>query len=729
MWATAGRPARARRSRRRAWRCARRSCPTIRPVTGSTTGRTVRGGPGSRRRGGRLALRHPPRRARRRTRRSAPTRAIANSRSGPATRPCSSSRAIRRRDLLAEPGATSRRSRTTGRSRNIEAVARAWFRERATESAGPARGVVRCAVGDELAEQVAFALGIVCGTDPDRPFPATAKPALRDRVFFSPKPLGPKAKVAFVFPGSGNQFDGMGRDLSAQWPEVLRRQQAENELLRSQFAPDLFWDGAAEDASPRDLMFGQVAVGSLVSDIVVSLGVRARRDDRPEPRRVGRAVRRAGVARPRRDVPPDAALDAVQLGPRSALRRRPDALEPVRGASRSTGSAAIIAAPPDDVRAALQPGLRAYLLIVNTPTECVIGGERADVAKLAAAIGKPVTCSAGVTLAHCEAGRPVEEPYRELHTLPATPPPGVDDLQRGVGQELHADRPQLRRLDHGRAAATPIDVPAVIEAAYRDGVRVFIEVGPGALVRAGDRRDPRRPTAPAPARPTPRSRTRCRRCCGWSRTSRPSACRSISRRCTAARPTASATASRSTATPNEMVDPGRPEAGSRDGYPVAPPSGRAGIADAGGDRFRLSAALCTRVTAGDRRHRERPGRSRCSRRRRSCGISEQFTRICRELVSVPDAIARRDGSDRGHSDASTDESGPSSSELDGSPHGCRPARSHLRAVLRVRRRAQSATCSGRCSPRSTPSRRASGCPTARCSSSIASRSSRASRSR
>src|SRR5439155_162022 len=103
--------------------------------------------------------------------------------------------------------------------------------------------------------------------------PADRRPAIRDRVFFSPKPLGPGAKVALVFPGSGNQFDAMGRDLATQWPEVLRRQHAESELLRSQFAPDLFWDGKADDAPHRDLMFGQVTVGSLVADVVGSLGV------------------------------------------------------------------------------------------------------------------------------------------------------------------------------------------------------------------------------------------------------------------------------------------------------------------------------------------------------------------------------------------------------------------------------------------------------------------------
>src|SRR5262249_17685292 len=76
------------------------------------------------------------------------------------------------------------------------------------------------------------------------------------------------------FPGSGNQFDGMGRDLSAQWPKVLRTQQKESERLRDQFAPWFFWDNRTSEATACDLMFGQVTVGSLVSDIALSLGAR-----------------------------------------------------------------------------------------------------------------------------------------------------------------------------------------------------------------------------------------------------------------------------------------------------------------------------------------------------------------------------------------------------------------------------------------------------------------------
>ena len=50
-------------------------------------------------------------------------------------------------------------------------------------------------------------------------------------------------RVAFVYPGLGNYFMGMGRELAALWPEVVRVQDSENRFLRDQFAPEVWWNG------------------------------------------------------------------------------------------------------------------------------------------------------------------------------------------------------------------------------------------------------------------------------------------------------------------------------------------------------------------------------------------------------------------------------------------------------------------------------------------------------
>ncbi|MDB5311413.1 MAG: 3-hydroxyacyl-[acyl-carrier-protein] dehydratase FabA [Gemmataceae bacterium] len=363
------------------------------------------------------------------------------------------------------------------RGRTVEAVAREWYRASPPDGKRAHAVALVARSAAELAGQAAFATQGL-RSNPTRTLPADPRPAGRDRVFFAPKPLGPKAKVAFVFPGSGNQFDGMGRDLGVQWPEVLRRQDAENHLLRSQFAPDLFWDGRVADATPRDLMFGQVTLGALVADVVAALGVKC---EAMIGLSLGESSGLFGV-RAWRD------RDKMYRRMRKSSLFNSDLAPPYTAARMHWGgpadrpvdwAAGVIAAPTDDVLAALRPGLKAYLLIVNTPAECVIGGQREDVAKLAKTLGKPFFPLAGVTLAHCEVGRPVAVPYHDLHTLPATPPRGVT-VYSGAWGRSYAVTEKAAADSITAGLLGPIDVPAVVTAAYRDGVRAFVEVGPGA---------------------------------------------------------------------------------------------------------------------------------------------------------------------------------------------------------------------------------------------------------
>ena len=95
-----------------------------------------------------------------------------------------------------------------------------------------------------------------------------------DGVFFSPQMLGKDAKIAFIYPGSDNHFQGMCRDLALQWAAVLDRLNQENRWLGSQFAQGRFWqDSAASDLDHEAVIFGQVWVGALVSDVVAQFGL------------------------------------------------------------------------------------------------------------------------------------------------------------------------------------------------------------------------------------------------------------------------------------------------------------------------------------------------------------------------------------------------------------------------------------------------------------------------
>ena len=306
-------------------------------------------------------------------------------------------------------------------------------------------------------------------------------PALRDRLFFSPEPLGRAGKTAFVFPGSGNHFAGMGMPLSARWPEIFRRQDSENLYLRSQFQPELFWNGAdaaAMDADHRAVIFGQVATGCAVSDVVRSFGV--------SPAAVigyslgeSAGLFALGAWQER---------DSMLLQMYDSTLFTDDLAGECRAAARAWGIPAgkgvdwqigVVSAPAREVRRAIRMTTRVYLLIVNTPHECVIGGDAKGVKRVVAILGGSFFPLSGVTTVHCEVAREVAEPYRNLHLFPTNPPPGVTFYSGAEGGPFEVTRETAADAILAQALEG-INYPAVINSAYNDGVRIFLEMGPGA---------------------------------------------------------------------------------------------------------------------------------------------------------------------------------------------------------------------------------------------------------
>ncbi|BDV42215.1 hypothetical protein GURASL_11380 [Geotalea uraniireducens] len=312
------------------------------------------------------------------------------------------------------------------------------------------------------------------------PDDTTLHPSLRDRLFYAPAPLGRAGTIAFVFPGSGNHHPGMGVEFAGRWPEVFRRQDRDNRYLRSQFQPELFWNGApaAElDDDHQAVIFGQVATGCAVSDVVRSFGI--------EPAAViGYSLgETAGLF----------ALGAWRARDEMLARMRASTLftrelaGDCRAAARAWGladdrpvewSIGVVEAPAREVRRALRTTARVYLLIVNTPDECVIGGDAKAVKRLVAMLGCRFFPLHGVTTVHCEVAAQVAESYRELHLFATTPPPGVTFYSGARGRAYAVDRESAADSILAQAIGG-IDYPATIDAAYADGVRYFLEMGPG----------------------------------------------------------------------------------------------------------------------------------------------------------------------------------------------------------------------------------------------------------
>lgn len=303
---------------------------------------------------------------------------------------------------------------------------------------------------------------------------------VRDRIFYNPAPLAAEGKVAFIFPGSGNHFAGMGRDLSARWPEIHRRQDAASHYLRRQYLPQHFWGETLDEAIHEHhnaLVIAQVALGTAVSDLVRSFGV--------EPQLVsgyslgesagffsfGVWKDRDGMARRLRE----STLFTEDLAGPCRAARQTWKLPPEEKVDWTLG---LVAAPAERVRQALAGEERVYLLIVNTYEECVIGGRHADLERVVKRLGATFIPLRGVTTVHCPVADQVAHRYRELHRFPTTPPEGLRFYSCALGRSYPLDENSVADAILGQALDS-VDYPRVVEQLYADGARIFLEMGPG----------------------------------------------------------------------------------------------------------------------------------------------------------------------------------------------------------------------------------------------------------
>lgn len=367
----------------------------------------------------------------------------------------------------------------------IEQLAQQWYGETGLSPKDPLCLAMVASHRAELLDQLEHA-SLALHDSPDKGLGGNGmngtllSTSLRDRVFFSPQPLAGQGKIAFIFPGSGNHFAGMGRDLSARWPAIYSRQDGRSKFLARQFLPEHFWKAELVETLHDDhnsLVIGQVALGTAVSDLVRSFAI--------EPSAVsGYSLgESAGLF----------SFDAWQDRDGMAQRLNASTLftEQLAGECKAARKVwnlsrneqvdwilGLVDAPAEKVKEALVGKDKAYLLIINTHQECVVGGDRAQVEALAREVSGHFFPLRGVTTVHCEVVKPVAKAYRELHLFPVTAPEQVTFYSCSLGKSYQVTTDSAADVILGQALET-VDYTRVIEQAYADGVRIFLEMGPG----------------------------------------------------------------------------------------------------------------------------------------------------------------------------------------------------------------------------------------------------------
>jgi PfaB family protein len=307
---------------------------------------------------------------------------------------------------------------------------------------------------------------------------------------YTPAPVG-DGELAFVYPGYGSHYIGMGREVGLNWPEVLRGMDAATARLKSQCRPEVFmpqraswepgWEdgaGGRIDADPLNPIFGQVVFGGMMTELMHRFNVT------PQAL-IGYSLGESTAlfamkVWPDRDQMLDRMLRSdlfkTELaGPCLALRRawglRPEDVFKWR--------VSVLNRPAVTVGTVLRDFPQVRLLIVNTPEECVVGGNREQVEALIGQLGCQAVDLKNSLTVHCDAMAPVAEAYRSLHEFPTTPVPGVRVYSCAAGR-AYAPTGESTAAAILDQALNGFDFPQTVAQAYRDGVRVFLELGPGA---------------------------------------------------------------------------------------------------------------------------------------------------------------------------------------------------------------------------------------------------------
>lgn len=138
-----------------------------------------------------------------------------------------------------------------------------------------------------------------------------------------------------------------------------------------------------------------------------------------------------------------------------------------------------VLAPRTEVEARIKDDPRIELAIVHSEADVVIGGDAAALAPVLDAIGRSRCQALDYNMCvHVPQLKPVADAYLQLHRRQVHPVPGVR-FYSGGRPDAYVPEHEACALAILTQALNCLDVPAMIERAWADGVRTFVEHGPG----------------------------------------------------------------------------------------------------------------------------------------------------------------------------------------------------------------------------------------------------------
>jgi PfaB family protein len=314
--------------------------------------------------------------------------------------------------------------------------------------------------------------------------------------FFTPVPLGAGAEICFVYPGAFNSYVGLGRNLFSYFPSIYSWMKPVASDLAGVFCDQYMYPASLEPLNKADLDGLEVgltndAIAMMTSGMSFAvvytyilkevfkvqpsstLGYSLGENSMLFASGIWGEGDRASAA-----LAESPLFTSLLAGPLNAVRSAWGLPEETSARSEDLWANYVLMVAPERVRQALEAEPRVYLTHINTARQVVIGGDKEACKRVIQSL-KCMSLKAPFSYAlHCAAMQAAYPEFRRLNTRPILSWPAIR-LYSAASYDTFRPDPQDMAHRVASSLCAALDFPRLINLAYGDGARIFIEVGAG----------------------------------------------------------------------------------------------------------------------------------------------------------------------------------------------------------------------------------------------------------
>ncbi|MDB9337779.1 MULTISPECIES: PfaB family protein [Cyanophyceae] len=316
--------------------------------------------------------------------------------------------------------------------------------------------------------------------------------------YFTAKPLGKTASVAYVYPAAVNSYIGIGRTVFRLFPKVFEDLKSNNLYNRAADVEKLVYPRSFPKLASRQLETLEKellddSLGMFESEIAFARYMTAifRDDFQVKPKCVfGYSLGETSMMVAQgvwsdfeggSNTLNSSPLFGDKLsGAKNAVRQYWDLTNSTELQDDNFWATYVLMATPSQVEECLKHESRVYLTQINTPEEVLIAGEKTACQRVIKTLGCNSFPAPFDHVIHCETMRSEYEEIAKVNSLPTQELPDITFYSAAEYQPIKLDRDVIAK-SIATGLCQQLDFPQLVNRVYDDGVKIFVEAGAGGV--------------------------------------------------------------------------------------------------------------------------------------------------------------------------------------------------------------------------------------------------------